>query len=115
TVEPTTDISTAAKERNRTKETERVIRTAKGSKGSVRTKETTVSPANATTAKKSAKESADYPTAKKSVRSAHRVDTRRSVRTKQMERVGQCTVNNGIAKDAVPPTTYATKRNVKSK
>uniref|UniRef100_A0A1X7SXY1 HTH CENPB-type domain-containing protein n=1 Tax=Amphimedon queenslandica TaxID=400682 RepID=A0A1X7SXY1_AMPQE len=55
TVEPTTDISTAAKESNRAKETERVIRTAKGSKGSVRTKETTVSPANATTAKKSAK------------------------------------------------------------
>uniref|UniRef100_A0A1X7TGB8 HTH CENPB-type domain-containing protein n=1 Tax=Amphimedon queenslandica TaxID=400682 RepID=A0A1X7TGB8_AMPQE len=99
TVEPTTDISTVAKESNRTKETERVIRTAKGSKGSVRTKE-----------------SADYPTAKKSVQSAHRVDTRRSVRTKRkMERVGQCTVNNGIAKDAVPPTTYATKRNVKSK
>uniref|UniRef100_A0A1X7SDP4 Uncharacterized protein n=1 Tax=Amphimedon queenslandica TaxID=400682 RepID=A0A1X7SDP4_AMPQE len=75
------------------------MRTAKGSKGSVRTKE-----------------SADYPTAKKSVQSAHRVDTRRSVRTKRkMERVGQCTVNNGIAKDAVPPTTYATKRSVKSK
>uniref|UniRef100_A0A1X7UN67 HTH CENPB-type domain-containing protein n=1 Tax=Amphimedon queenslandica TaxID=400682 RepID=A0A1X7UN67_AMPQE len=99
TVEPTTDISTAAKESNRTKETERVICTAKGSKGSVRTKE-----------------SADYPTAKKSVQSAHRVDTRRSVRTKRkMERVGQCTVNNGIAKDAVPSTTYATKRSVKSK